>query len=623
SGTAKIKATATKDTMISEGTTEIKVINPNASGVTVKYDLNAAFGLLTSNGVVPRSEYITFDTTNGFLGYVTDSRGDDDANDWRIIRANFGGKYVYMVYQNLWICLEVNVPVAGDYSVSMYNGLYRTEKNNALEKLGGVMDVYVFKNEGQTPASGIVAANLIGTVDCSSDTVRSTIVETPSVIKRDHSFDAGKYYIVLRTQDIETCNEFGIVGDILLDGGDGEALMGNITLGADELTTGVATTVTANGYSSKTGSALDVEDFVYSSSNPAVASVNGENITINGAGKATISATSEIYGRTITKDITVNDITEATFGYFINDVNMGSVTSSTGADVGEVASIKLGTPVTLTAEAADGYEFKYWETPLGNKFGEEITFAVTSNMSCRAVFGEKPADGSIAINFYNGNRDWLSMETVTKDTLWSAIEKPSQPSILGFEFSNWAYIKNGVEKAAEDTDTFTEDTNVVAKYSEDGNEVTYNGENVKYAEPIVGETNGSPVKCWKRGDKIVSYAQEYTFFANGIADAITPVYEGEFIATPIAVLESYNGQYMLEYDVPSGYTKLEAGIIYGSNKDTLKVNSYYSKAVAKNEEAHGQFTAIPNGADAEMETVARGYVIYKTADGCIGVAYSN
>ncbi|MBQ9984868.1 MAG: Ig-like domain-containing protein, partial [Oscillospiraceae bacterium] len=376
-------------------------------------------------------------------------------------------------------------------------------------------------------------------------------------------------------------------------------------------------------YSSKTGSALDVEDFVYSSSNPAVASVDGNTITINGAGKATISATSETYPGTITKDITVNDITEATFGYFINDAAMGSVTSSTGEAAGAVASVELDTPVTLTAVANDRYEFKYWETPLGNKFEEEITVTVTSNMRCRAVFGEKPTEGNIAINFYNGNRDWLSTETVAKNTLWSAINKPSNPSILGFGFSNWAYIKNGAEKAAEATDTFAEDTNVVAKYNEVGNVVSYGTDTVAYDAKIKGETNGSPVKCWKRGDKIVSYAQEYTFFANGIADTITPVYEGEFIATPIAVLESYNGQYMLEYDVPSGYTKLEAGIIYGSDKETLKVNSYYSKAVAKNEEAHGQFTAIPNGADAEMETVARGYVIYKTADGCIGVAYSN
>ena len=213
------------------------VLATDKSGVTVQYDLNAAFGLLAKDATGPVSDYVSFDTTNGFLEYVTDSRGDEETKTWRIIRANFGGKYVYKVYQKTWICLEINVPAAGAYSVSMNNGLYRTEKNNALDQLGGVMDVYVFKNEGQTIDSSVIsAASPIGQVDCSSDTVASTIVKTPTVISESYDFEAGKYYIVFKTQDIETCNEFGIVGDIILDGGPGKAYMGKYEHPGDTLT---------------------------------------------------------------------------------------------------------------------------------------------------------------------------------------------------------------------------------------------------------------------------------------------------------------------------------------------------------------------------------------------------
>jgi|GEM_PF-2559592 len=612
------------------------VTSANASDVTVKYDLNAAFGILTANRLAPVSNYITYDETNGFLRYVTDSFGDPESGKkWYIERAAFSGKYVFKVSGNQWICLEVDVPVAGEYSVSMYNGLYRKDGTDSttgeplIQELGGVMDVYVFKNSGQTIDNSVInAATPIGQVDCHSDTVGSTIVETPTVINENYRFDeAGKYYIVLKTNndvytefdDLKVSNRFGIIGDIILDGGDGEAIMGNITLDPNELTTGATATATASGYSSKTGSAITA-DFVYSSSNNAVASVEGNTVTINGAGKATISATAQGYKNALTKEIVVNDIKTASFAYFINDEAMGSVTSSTGKAAGEVDSLAIDTEVKLTAEAKDGYEFKYWETALGNKFGNEITFKVTSNMRCKAVFGVKPSAAEILISFYNGNRDWLSTKTVAKNAAWSDIEKPDEPSILGYDFTNWAFIKNGAEKAVEDTDTFAENTNIVAKYEEVGVPVTVGGASKNFGEKITPEANGT-VKCWKRGDKIVSFAQEYIFYANGIDDAITPVYEGDFVVKPIAVLESYNGQYMLEYDVPEGFTKLEAGIIYGNT--TPKVNSYYSKAVVQNEDAHGQFTAIPNGKDAGMETVARGYVVYKTADGCIGVAYSD
>ena len=78
--------------------------------------------------------------------------------------------------------------------------------------------------------------------------------------------------------------------------------------------------------------------------------------------------------------------------------------------------------------------------------------------------------------------------------------------------------------------------------------------------------------------------------------------------------------YMIEYFVPAGYEKVEAGILYGLSGTTPTVSSAYSKAVSSRTDKHGSLTAAPSG---DSEAVVRGYLIYENASGEKRVIYTD
>ena len=78
---------------------------------------------------------------------------------------------------------------------------------------------------------------------------------------------------------------------------------------------------------------------------------------------------------------------------------------------------------------------------------------------------------------------------------------------------------------------------------------------------------------------------------------------------------------MIEYEVPEGYTKLEAGIVFNNlgNPASPTITSFTSKATAKSALSRGQFTAMGE----ENDNVVRGYLIYKDNSGNTYVIYAD
>ena len=92
---------------------------------------------------------------------------------------------------------------------------------------------------------------------------------------------------------------------------------------------------------------------------------------------------------------------------------------------------------------------------------------------------------------------------------------------------------------------------------------------------------------------------------------------GDLVA---AVLDKVNAdEYFIAYVIPSGYTPVDAGIVFSEN-GVPSVESSDSKASVKQAAGMGQFTAAPGD---DSHTAARGYVMYKdNATGDIRVIYS-
>jgi len=62
------------------------------------------------------------------------------------------------------------------------------------------------------------------------------------------------------------------------------------------------------------------------------------------------------------------------------------------------------------------------------------------------------------------------------------------------------------------------------------------------------------------------------------------------------------------------------GILFGTETYNT-VSSCYYKAKVKNTVSHGQFTAKKNENNADMQTIVRGYLVFKDTDGTIRVIY--
>ncbi|MBR2180526.1 MAG: hypothetical protein IJ949_01405, partial [Oscillospiraceae bacterium] len=102
---------------------------------------------------------------------------------------------------------------------------------------------------------------------------------------------------------------------------------------------------------------------------------------------------------------------------------------------------------------------------------------------------------------------------------------------------------------------------------------------------------------------------------------VVPVYAGTKTAVPTVVLDKVsNEEYFILYEVPEGYTAVDAGIVFGNNEPRVD-STDGSKASVKKAGAKGQFTAAPHK-DAAANTVARGYVMYRDTNNNLRILYT-
>lgn len=291
----------------------------------------------------------------------------------------------------------------------------------------------------------------------------------------------------------------------------------------------------------------------------------------------------------------------------------GSVTTSLGNIVGEV---EIGTRVYVTAVADEGYEFAYWgdsnKKVLSTK--AEDSFVINVNTGITAYFEKLPeADATVVpVYFYNGNGEILEKVDVEKGKTFGEMEKP-EAKLTGFAFDKWSVANNAI---------ITGITRAVAMFRDSdktytvkvGDEIVASGK--KYGEEVTVSATEENFTCWKLGDNVVSYDAEFTLYVyNDVT--LTKVCEGAAEKVPTVVLDTVNGENFLIYNVPTGYTKIEAGILFAES-GTPDIGSFHAKATEKT--SSGQFTAKPND---DEKNIARGYMIFKNPEGQIRVIYSN
>ena len=125
--------------------------------------------------------------------------------------------------------------------------------------------------------------------------------------------------------------------------------------------------------------------------------------------------------------------------------------------------------------------------------------------------------------------------------------------------------------------------------------------------------NDNNATHWKRNGKTVAYGTSYKHY---MWDAATiEAGTGEVEEIPVILIDEHSIEedfYMIEYDLPEGFTKLEAGILFGDDKHKTVDSCYYkAKSANKPETAeHGQFTAKPSNDTTKTWNIVRGYLVY-------------
>ena len=309
-------------------------------------------------------------------------------------------------------------------------------------------------------------------------------------------------------------------------------------------------------------------------------------------------------------------------GTVANELASVSVLSEVGGSVevdgsyNVIDNVAIGTKIKTTATANDGYTFAYWRNAAGKHLSSNVTetFVINTNTAIIAVFDKiaNPDDTEAPVYFYNENGSLLDSKKVAKGTSF-ADAKIENPTLTGYVFDKWSISDTAVINTLTRAVALYTDSDETYTISVGANAVV---SNKKYGELVTVTSSDNNFSYWTIDGNIISYDKSFTFRVYGNV-TLTEVCEGAKKAQPTVALDVIDDNYFIGYTVPAGYTKIEAGILFG-NGFTPTVGSFYAKAAEKT--GSGQFTA--KAADSSA-TVARGYIIFKSIDGSIRVIYAD
>ena len=353
------------------------------------------------------------------------------------------------------------------------------------------------------------------------------------------------------------------------------------------------------------------------------------------AGTAKVIVTAYVDGKTETTEETITvkglgadaaiDAGNVTLGILTNYAEAASGVT-TSYNVNGSNQVSVGTAVTAEAKDVGDYKFMYWKvggtTAKGGTFitaeAKLENYVVNTNTSLIAVY-EDTTDVSKTVEFWTANERFIEKLSAKVDGT------PNFPTayapVTGFGTTGKWLVAVG--KYLESEDVLPDGTTrAVEERNDTGNAITgvitVNGEAVSealtYDNKIERTVNGA--KYWTRDGKVVSYGETYTYHMWD-ATAIES-HTDDIVAVPTVVLDDpANGAYMIEYCVPEGYTKLEAGILFAKS-GTPNIGAFSSKAASQSDSRHGQFTAQAD----DGENVVRGYLVYKDKLGNKKVIYA-
>ena len=267
---------------------------------------------------------------------------------------------------------------------------------------------------------------------------------------------------------------------------------------------GAGQTSTANPYTFTLTGDITLNALFAADTYALTATTNDNTMgSVSGGGEYTYGATATLYAtpnsgyhfvqwqdgntdnpRTVT--VTANATYTATFEANAPDVTYYNVTViADGSDMGTVSSthsgsVAEGTQITVTANAAAGYRFRYWTDASGQQVSaaNPYTFTLTQDITLIATFGESsvpPATYTVTINrMVNDNgtirpmtdsemsQTWVSGEGTYEEGTTVTVRASNEYPIY---FSNWSSAAGVLSTDAEYQFVITGDTELTALFA--------------------------------------------------------------------------------------------------------------------------------------------------------------
>lgn len=301
----------------------------------------------------------------------------------------------------------------------------------------------------------------------------------------------------------------------------------------------------------------------------------------------------------------------------------------------KTASYRMGTEFKLVASDNGTNKFMYWQDVLSGKivsYSKEYSFVLGSVKDIRAVYADSTKEALITFK---------GMGDVVYTIGYNSVTVPSNPYLMGYEFSGWYDESSKIKLDIKAEEDFTSEANISIKAAWKTTDVMYNvtvtGANeqsaqYKYNSKVsltAKETDeeGNAFSYWMRDGNIVSYSAEYSFYVSGDTEVEAVYGAGNkadvviVMANPVLV-GTDKIAFFAERLIPDDFSVVETGILMGDSAD-LSIENHTYKAIAKSTSNKGQYTVRKKGVASGETWYGAAYVIYRDADGTLYTAYSN
>ena len=326
--------------------------------------------------------------------------------------------------------------------------------------------------------------------------------------------------------------------------------------------------------------------------------------------------------------------------------------SVSGYDFDNATWVDKNATVSLKAEPIEGAVFAGWEID-GKVVSTADTLELTmyKDITVTPIFQEEQKSTITVVFLDMYNNVTASYTNVSAPDFQAEMAKaiPSPAEYPGYTFAGWSMTDDDI-KALDASATITSSYETRGKsftVNANGADITVNGEtkadsfaDIAYDTAVTVSSDSA--KAWSIDGTTVAVGSSYTFYIGSdvtitpVTDAVTDSALATIVSATPATEGSYRVSFLASSYIPSGYTLIDRGFVYGkgATQDELTLTNVgnaiastgakvKSISVPQNKDAVNEFGLVYGVKNKDASASAVAYVTVKSmADDSVTTVYS-